>query len=131
MQTIERENRQNGNQEGSQEGTREEGSRQEGTREEGRKEEVTAVNHPQGNTQRGTPKASPSVFVACVFRQCSCGYEDEGTSATERFVTGHDFSRAANAAKSMWASTPAPLISSATALLPIDPSLPRLIAEGN
>jgi hypothetical protein len=59
MRTIERENRQNGNEEGSEEGTREEGSRQEGTREEGRKEEVIAANHPQGNTQRGTLKASP------------------------------------------------------------------------
>jgi hypothetical protein len=63
MQTIERENRQNGNQEGSQEGTREEGSRQESTREEGRKEEVVAVNQQQGNTRGGRSKASPSVFV--------------------------------------------------------------------
>jgi len=61
MRTIERENRQNGNQEGSQEGTREEGS-QEGTREEGRKEEVVAVNQQQA-TLRGTHKASPSVFM--------------------------------------------------------------------
>ena len=58
MQTIERENRQNGNQEGSQEGTREEGSRQESTSEEGREEEVTAVNKQQGNT-RGTLKSVP------------------------------------------------------------------------
>ena len=58
MRTIERENRQNGNQEGSQEGTGKEGS-QEGTREEGRKKEVTAVNHQQGNTQRGTLKSVP------------------------------------------------------------------------
>ena len=49
MQTIERENRNNGNQEG----TREEG------RKEGREEEVTAVNQQQGNTQRGTQKSVP------------------------------------------------------------------------
>ena len=65
MQTIERENRKNGNQEGSQEGTREEGSRQEGTREEGRKKEVTAVNHQQGNTRGGRSKRPP---------QCLCGF---------------------------------------------------------
>jgi hypothetical protein len=60
-----RENRQNGNQEGSQEGTREEGRSQEGTREEGRKKEVTAVNHQQGNTQRGTLQSVPlSVYAA-------------------------------------------------------------------
>ena len=68
MQTIERENRQNGNQEGSQEGTREEGSRQEGTREEGRKKEVTAVNQQQGNTPRGTLQSVPlSVCAAADF----------------------------------------------------------------
>jgi hypothetical protein len=54
-----RENRQNGNEESSQEGTSEKGSRKEGTREEGRKKEVTAVNHQQGNTQRGTIKIVP------------------------------------------------------------------------
>jgi hypothetical protein len=62
-----RENRKNGNEEGSQEGTREEGSSQEGTCEEGRKEEVIAVNHQQGNTQRGTLKSVPlSVYAASV-----------------------------------------------------------------
>jgi len=54
-----RENRQNGNEEGSQEGTREEGSSQEGTR-----EEVIAVNQQQGNTQRGTLQSVPlSVYA--------------------------------------------------------------------
>jgi hypothetical protein len=43
MQTIERENRKNGNEEGSQEGTSKESRSQEGTREEGRKKEVIAV----------------------------------------------------------------------------------------
>jgi hypothetical protein len=62
-----RENRQNGNEESSQEGTSEKGSRKEGTREEGRKKEVTAVNHQQGNTQRGTLKSVPlSVSAACL-----------------------------------------------------------------
>jgi 16S rRNA (uracil1498-N3)-methyltransferase len=60
-----RENRKNGNQEGSQKGTREEGSSQEGTREEGRKEEVIAANQQQGNTQRGTLQSVPlSVYAA-------------------------------------------------------------------
>jgi len=64
-----RENRKNGNQESSQEGTREESTRQEG-REEGRKKEVTAVNHQQGNTQRGTLKSVPlSVSAAFFFSQ--------------------------------------------------------------
>jgi hypothetical protein len=62
MQTIERENRQNGNQESSEKGTSEEGS-QEGTCEEGRKEEV-AVNQQQGNTRGERFKRSP---------QCLCG----------------------------------------------------------
>jgi hypothetical protein len=62
MRTIERENRQNGNQEGSQEGTREEGS-QEGTREEGRKEEVVAVNQQQATLRGGRTKRPP---------QCLC-----------------------------------------------------------
>jgi hypothetical protein len=52
MRTIERENRQNGNQEGSQEGTGKEGS-QEGTREEGRKKEVIAVNQQQATPEGG------------------------------------------------------------------------------
>jgi hypothetical protein len=56
-----RENRQNGNQEGSEEGTCKEGSRQEGAREEGRKEEV-AVNQQQGNI-RGDAQSVPSVFM--------------------------------------------------------------------
>jgi hypothetical protein len=60
-----RENRKNGNEEGSQEGTSEESSSQEGTSQEGRKEEVIAVNHQQGNTQRGTLKSVPlSVYAA-------------------------------------------------------------------
>ena len=63
MQTIERENRQNGNEKGSEKGS-EKGTREEGCKEGCCKEEVKAVNHQQGNTQRGTLKASPSVFVA-------------------------------------------------------------------
>jgi len=58
---------------GNQEGTREEGSRQKGTREEGRKEgrkeEVIAVNHQQGNTQRGALKSVPlSVYAVSALR---------------------------------------------------------------
>jgi hypothetical protein len=63
MRTIERENRQNGNEEGSQEGTREEGS-QEGTREESRKKEVVAVNQQQATLRGGRTKRPP---------QCLCG----------------------------------------------------------
>jgi 16S rRNA (uracil1498-N3)-methyltransferase len=86
MQTIERENRQNGNQEG----TREEGSRQEGTCEEGRKEgckeEVTAV---QPTTRQHSEGDAESVPLSV------CG---EGTLAwsdrdQERRPAFHDMTR--------------------------------------
>jgi hypothetical protein len=56
-----RENRKNGNQEGSEKGTCEESRRQEGAREEGRKKEV-AVNQQQGNTRGGRSKRPPQCF---------------------------------------------------------------------
>jgi hypothetical protein len=58
MQTIERENRQNGNEKGSEKGS-EKGTREEGCKEGCCKEEVKAVNHQQGNTQKGDAQSVP------------------------------------------------------------------------
>jgi hypothetical protein len=70
MQPIERENRQNGNQESSQEGTREEGS-QEG-REKGSQEKV--ADRPTKGNAEGALKSAPSLFLRAGFerfRRCS------------------------------------------------------------
>jgi hypothetical protein len=58
MQTIERENRQNGNEKGSQESTCKEG------REEDGKEEVIRDHQPNRQHSEGTLQSVPSVFVA-------------------------------------------------------------------
>ena len=62
MQPIERENRQNGNQESSQEGTREEG-RQEGSEEEVVADHPTTRQHPRG-TLKSVPLGVSGLITA-------------------------------------------------------------------